>query len=62
MGLKQIAPGVMVGPGYKKGKDKALDAVIDRLKINPKSLDKSGFGDHLQVQKKSKKKSKTRRA
>ena len=60
MGLNEIAPGVMVGPGYKKGKNKALDNVIDQLKINPKSLDKSGFGNKMLVKKK--KKSKTRRA
>ena len=56
MGLKQISPGVLVNTGYKKGSDKALDAVLDKLKINPGSLDKSGFGDRWKVKKKTKKK------
>tara|TARA_R100001530_G_scaffold106107_1_gene74120 strand:- start:126 stop:359 length:234 start_codon:yes stop_codon:yes gene_type:complete len=52
--LKQISPGVLVGPGYKKGSDKALDAVLDKLKINPKSLDSSGMGDRWKVKRKTK--------
>ena len=56
MGLKQISPGVLVNTGYKKGSDKALDAVLDKLKINPKSLDSSGMGNRWKVKKKTKKK------
>jgi len=48
-GLKQIAPGVMVNDNYKPGKDPALDKVIDKLKKDPSSLDKSGFGDRWKV-------------
>ena len=47
--LRQIVPGVLVGPNYKKGKDPALDAVIDKLKKNPRGLDSSGMGDHWKV-------------
>ena len=56
MGLKQISPGVMVNTGYKKGADKALDAVLDKLKIDPSGLDSSGFRDRMKVKKKTKKK------
>tara|TARA_R100000781_G_scaffold1753_1_gene2955 strand:- start:244 stop:426 length:183 start_codon:yes stop_codon:yes gene_type:complete len=58
MPLKQIAPGVLVGPDYKKGNDPAFDAVIEKLKINPGSLDKSGLGNRWKVKKKTKKKTK----
>tara|TARA_R100001594_G_scaffold62635_1_gene96991 strand:- start:77 stop:271 length:195 start_codon:yes stop_codon:yes gene_type:complete len=43
-GLVEISPGVMVNTNYKRGKDKALDAVLDKLKKNPSGLDSSGFG------------------
>ena len=48
-GLVEISPGVMVNSGYKPGKDKALDAVLDKLKKDPKSLDKSGFGNRYKI-------------
>ena len=53
--LRNIGDGIMVGPGYKKGRDKALDAAIERIRKNevPNS---SGLGDRLQVKKKKKKK------
>ena len=47
--LRQISPGVLVGPNYKKGKDPALDAVIDKLKKNPAGLDSSGMGKHYKI-------------
>ena len=47
--LRQISPGVLVGPKYKPGKDPAMDAVIEKLKKDPSSLDKSGFGDRWKV-------------
>ena len=47
--LREISPGVMVNPNYKKGKDKALDSVLDTLKKNPSGLDKSGMGDHKYI-------------
>ena len=47
--LRQISPGVLVGPNYKKGKDPALDAVIDKLKKNPAGLDSSGMGNRWKV-------------
>ena len=48
-GLVEIVPGVLVNPNYKKGKDKALDAVIEKLKKNPGGLDSSGFGNRWKV-------------
>ena len=48
-GLREITPGVLVGPNYKPGKDPALDAVIDKLKKNPGSLDSSGMGKHYKI-------------
>jgi len=48
-GLLEISPGVLVGPNYKKGKDPALDAVIDKLKKNPAGLDSSGMGNRWKV-------------
>ena len=52
-GIKKIAmevvPGVSVKDDYKPGRDKALDSVIDKLKKNPKSLDKSGFDPVFKV-------------
>ena len=47
--LRQISPGVLVGPNYKKGNDPALDAVIDKLKKNPAGLDSSGMGNRWKV-------------
>ena len=51
--IKKIAmepvPGVLVNDNYKRGKDKALDAVLDKLNKNPKSLDSSGMGSHWKV-------------
>ena len=47
--LRQISPGVLVGPNYKKGKDPALDAVIEKLKKNPAGLDSSGMGKHYKI-------------
>ena len=57
--LKQISPGVLVGPKYKPGKDPALDSVIDKLKKNPSGLDSSGMGTHWKVKKKTKSKKRT---
>tara|TARA_R100000329_G_C7609985_1_gene216410 strand:+ start:1648 stop:1854 length:207 start_codon:yes stop_codon:yes gene_type:complete len=48
-GLRQIAPGVMVNDNYKPGKDSALDTVIDKLKKDPSSLDRSGFGNRTKI-------------
>ena len=47
--LRQISPGVLVGPKYKPGKDPALDAVIEKLKKNPSGLDSSGMGNRWKV-------------
>ena len=47
--LREISPGVLVNPNYKKGKDKALDSVLDTLKKNPSGLDKSGMGDRKYI-------------
>ena len=47
--LRQISPGVLVGPKYKPGKDPAMDAVIEKLKKNPAGLDSSGMGDRWKV-------------
>ena len=47
--LKTISPGVKVNENYKPGKDPALDKVLDKLKKDPSSLDKSGFGDRWKV-------------
>ncbi len=48
-GLVEISPGVMVNSNYKKGKDKALDKVLETLKKDPTSLDKSGFGNRYKI-------------
>ena len=48
-GLVEITPGVMVNTNYKRGKDKALDAVLDKLKKNPGALDSSGFGNRMKI-------------
>ena len=48
-GLKEISPGVLVGPNYKPGQDPALDAVLRKLKENPGSLDTSGMGRHYKI-------------
>ena len=48
-GLVEISPGVMVNTNYKRGKDKALDAVLDKLKKNPGALDSSGFGNRMKI-------------
>ena len=47
--LKTISPGVKVNTKYKPGKDPALDAVIDKLKKDPSSLDRSGMGQHWKI-------------
>ena len=47
--LRQISPGVLIGPNYKPGKDPALDAVIKKLKKNPSGLDSSGMGKHYKI-------------
>ena len=47
--LKTISTGVKVNENYKRGEDKALDAVLDKLKKDPKSLDSSGFGEHWKI-------------
>ena len=47
--LREISPGVLVGPKYKPGKDPAMDAVIDKLKKNPAGLDSSGMGRHYKI-------------
>ena len=47
--LKTISPGVGVNKDYKPGKDAALDAVLDKLKKDPKSLDRSGFGNRFKI-------------
>lgn len=48
-GLVEISPGVMVNTNYKRGKDKALDAVLDKLKKNPGAYDSSGFGNRYKI-------------
>ena len=47
--LREISPGVMVNPNYKKGKDPALDKVLDTLKKDPTKLDSSGMGNRWKV-------------
>tara|TARA_R100000008_G_C3556337_1_gene153407 strand:- start:48 stop:254 length:207 start_codon:yes stop_codon:yes gene_type:complete len=47
--LREISPGVGVNKNYKKGKDPALDKVLDKLKKDPSSLDSSGFGQRWKV-------------
>ena len=48
-GLIEISPGVMVNKNYKRGQDKALDTVLDKLTKNPGSLDSSGFGNRMKI-------------
>ena len=47
--LREISPGVLVGPKYKPGKDPALDKVLDTLKKDPTKLDSSGMGKHYKI-------------
>ena len=47
--LKIISPGVMVNENYKPGSDPALDAVLRKLKKDPKSLDSSGLGKRWKI-------------
>ena len=47
--LRQISPGVMVNDNYKPGADPALDAIIRKLKKDPKSLDSSGLGKRWKI-------------
>ena len=47
--LREISPGVMVNTNYKKGKDPALDKVLDTLKKDPTKLDRSGMGKHYKI-------------
>ena len=47
--LKILSPGVMVNENYKPGADPALDAVLRKLKKDPKSLDSSGFGKRWKI-------------
>ena len=46
---RELFPGVQVHDNYKPGKDKALDATLDKLKKDPKSLDRSGMGKHWKI-------------
>ena len=48
-GLKEISPGVLVGPNYKPGQDPALDKVLKILKKDPTKLDTSGMGKHYKI-------------
>ena len=41
--LKILAPGVLVDKGYKKGKNKALDAALDAIKKDPQMKDSWGI-------------------
>ena len=56
--LRNIGDGIAVGPGYKPGRDKALDAAIERIR-KKEVPNSSGLGTHLQVKKKKKKKTVT---
>ena len=56
--LRNIGDGIAVGPGYKPGRDKALDAAIERIR-KKEVPNSSGLGIHLQVKKKKKKKTVT---
>ena len=47
--LREISPGVLVGPNYKPGKDPAMDKVIETLKKDPTKLDTSGMGRHYKI-------------
>lgn len=47
--LKTISPGVAVNKNYKPGQDKALDATLEKLKKDPSSLDRSGFGKEFRI-------------
>ena len=43
--LKEVIPGVAVGPNYKPGRDPAVDALLQKLaRDGADSLDSSGFG------------------
>ena len=47
--LRQVSPGVLVNENYKPGADPALDAVLQKLKKDPSSLNKSGFGKRWKI-------------
>ena len=47
--LRQISPGVLVGPKYKPGSDPAMDKVINTLKKDPSKLNTSGTGTHYKI-------------
>ena len=47
--LRQISPGVLVGPKYKPGSDPAMDKVLETLKKDPTKLDRSGMGKHYKI-------------
>jgi len=47
--LKDFSSGVKVDKGYKPGVDPAMDKVLEILKKDPSSLDKSGFGNRYKI-------------
>ena len=47
--LKPISPGVLVNKNYKPGRDPAMDAVIEKLKKDPNSLNTSGTGQRWKI-------------
>ena len=47
--LREISPGVLVGPKYKPCQDPAMDKVLDTLKKDPTKLDRSGMGKHYKI-------------
>ena len=47
--LKPISPGVLVNKNYKPGRDPAMDAVIEKLKKDPNSLNTSGMGQRWKI-------------
>ncbi len=47
--LQEISPGVMVNKNYQKGKDPALDKVLQDLKGDPNKLNTSGTGKHYKI-------------
>ena len=47
--LREISPGVLVGPKYKPGSDPAMDKVLETLKKDPTKLDRSGMGKHYKI-------------
>jgi len=48
-GLREISPGVLVGPNYKPGVDPALDKVLKILKEDPTKLNTSGTNRHYKI-------------